>query len=57
MSGPTVIGKAQAILDQARATGKWEGELVRVRKDGSRFTARVTMTLRQDDASHREGDV
>jgi PAS domain S-box-containing protein len=41
-------GRARDILDQTRRTGKWEGELRRVRKDGSRFTAHVTMTLRHD---------
>ena len=43
-------GKAQAILDDVLATGKWEGELTRVRKDGTRFSAHVTMTLRRDAA-------
>jgi PAS domain S-box-containing protein len=43
-------GKAQAILDETRQTGKWEGELTRVRKNGSRFTAHVTITLRRDSA-------
>jgi len=41
-------GRAQAILDEARQTGKWSGELKRVRKNGSRFTAFVTITLRRD---------
>src|SRR3990167_1318927 len=36
-------GKAQAILDEARKTGKWAGELKRVRKDGTHFTAFVTI--------------
>ena len=43
-------GRAQAILDEARATGKWSGELSRVRKDGGRFAAFVTITLRRDAA-------
>jgi PAS domain S-box-containing protein len=43
-------GRAQAILDDVRATGKWSGELRRVRKNGSAFTAFVTITLRRDDA-------
>jgi PAS domain S-box-containing protein len=43
-------GRAQAILDEARQTGKWEGQLRRVRKNGSEFSAHVTMTLRRDDA-------
>jgi PAS domain S-box-containing protein len=41
-------GRAQAILDEARATGKWEGQLRRVRKNGGDFSAHVTMTLRRD---------
>ncbi|MBI2896427.1 MAG: PAS domain S-box protein [Deltaproteobacteria bacterium] len=43
-------GRAQAILDEARQTGKWSGEIGRVRKDGTRFTAYVTITLRRDAA-------
>jgi PAS domain S-box-containing protein len=41
-------GRAQQILDEARRLGKWEGELQRVRKNGSRFGAHVTITLRRD---------
>ena len=41
-------GRAQAILDEARTAGKWSGELQRVRKDGTCFTAFVTITLRSD---------
>jgi PAS domain S-box-containing protein len=41
-------GRAQAILDEARHTGKWSGEIARVRKNGTRFTAFVTITLRRD---------
>jgi PAS domain S-box-containing protein len=40
-------GKARRILDTARETGAWEGELTRVRKNGTRFTAHVTITLRR----------
>jgi PAS domain S-box-containing protein len=43
-------GRAQAILDEARATGKWSGELKRVKKTGQGFSAFVTITLRADDA-------
>src|SRR5690242_17986593 len=39
-------GRAQAILDEVRASGKWSGELRRLRKNGSVFTALVTITLR-----------
>lgn len=41
-------GKAQSILDEARKIGRWAGELKRVRKNGSHFTAFVTVTLRKD---------
>ncbi len=43
-------GRAQAILDEARVTGKWSGELKRIRKNGEEFTAFVTITLRVDAA-------
>jgi PAS domain S-box-containing protein len=43
-------GRAQAILDDVRTTGKWSGELRRVRKDGNAFSAFVTITLRRDNA-------
>ncbi len=39
-------GRAQAILDEVRANGKWSGELRRRRKNGTVFTALVTITLR-----------
>src|SRR5689334_8099728 len=41
-------GRAQAILDAARESGTWEGELRRVRKNGTHFTAHVTITARRD---------
>ena len=44
-------GRAQAILDEARQAGKWEGSLTRVRKSGTQFTAHVTITLRRDAAN------
>lgn len=40
-------GKLQSIYATVRQTGKWDGELQLVRKDGSLFTALVTITLRQ----------
>ena len=40
-------GVPQRILDQALQEGKWEGTLARVRKNGSRFTARVVITPRR----------
>ena len=48
-------GHARSILDAAQQKGKWEGELVRVRKDSSRFTAHVTVTLRRDPAGQPIG--
>jgi len=41
-------GRAQAILDEARATGKWSGELRRVRKNGNVFDAMVSIMLRRN---------
>jgi len=41
-------GQAQKILDDALAGGKWEGRLQRRRKNGTRFSAHVTITVRRD---------
>jgi PAS domain S-box-containing protein len=41
-------GKPRLMLEAALATGHWEGTVARVRKDGSRFRARVVLTLRRD---------
>jgi PAS domain S-box-containing protein len=41
-------GKPRLLLEEALRSGKWEGTLPRVRKDGSRFTARVVVTPRRD---------
>ena len=41
-------GRARAILEEVRQSGKWEGELRRLRKNGTEFTAHVTITLRRD---------
>src|SRR3989449_609898 len=41
-------GTPRAILEKALTDGKWEGTLVRVRKSGQRFTARVVITPRKD---------
>ena len=41
-------GKPREILDTAITEGKWEGTLVRMRKNGERFTARVVITPRRD---------
>jgi PAS domain S-box-containing protein len=46
--GDVANGRAAAFLEEARAAGKWEGRIRRVRKDGSQFTAQVTMTLRRE---------
>ncbi len=43
-------GKAKEIMRVAVTTGKWEGTLTRVRKDGRRFTARVVKTPRRDQS-------
>src|SRR5580765_7297259 len=48
-------GEAQRFLDEARKTGKWSGALARVRKNGSKFRAFVTITLRRDAAGQPTG--
>ena len=48
-------GRAQQFLDEAQQSGTWSGALTRVRKDGSRFRAFVTITLRCDAAGHPSG--
>src|SRR5437868_8112050 len=37
-------GKPKEMFDAALRDGKWEGTVVRVRKNGERFTARVVVT-------------
>src|SRR5437762_261909 len=41
-------GRPQEVLAAAQRDGKWEGTLIRVRKNGERFTARVVITPRRD---------
>ncbi|MBI2946921.1 MAG: PAS domain S-box protein, partial [Verrucomicrobia bacterium] len=41
-------GRHQEIVQAALGDGKWEGTLMRVRKNGQRFTARVVITPRRD---------
>src|ERR1044072_1005289 len=41
-------GKPREILETALRTGKWEGAVSRLRKNGERFTARVVSTARRD---------
>jgi PAS domain S-box-containing protein len=48
-------GKAQFFLDEARRSGKWSGPLSRVRKNGTKFRAFVTITLRRDAAGSPTG--
>ncbi|KTC83285.1 sensor histidine kinase [Legionella cincinnatiensis] len=42
-------GEAQKFIKTALEQGKAEGIFERIRKDGSRFTASVTLTIRRDD--------
>jgi PAS domain S-box-containing protein len=48
-------GRHREFLDAALRDGKWEGTINRVRKDGSRFTARVVITPRKDSAGRPIG--
>jgi PAS domain S-box-containing protein len=41
-------GLPEAMRQAAIADGKWEGTVTRVRRDGSRFTAKVVLTPRHD---------
>ena len=41
-------GRHRAIMKSALGHGKWEGVMGRIRKDGSRFTARVEITPRRN---------
>jgi PAS domain S-box-containing protein len=42
------VGRHTDIVQSALRDGKWEGRLLRVRKNGERFTARVVITPRRD---------
>lgn len=48
-------GRLQAVLDAALRTGKEEGVLESVRKNGERFTASLALTLRKDANGHPVG--
>jgi PAS domain S-box-containing protein len=41
-------GRHREIMETALRDGKWEGTIARVRKNGTRFTARVVITPRRD---------
>ena len=49
--------KPTAVMDAARAEGKWEGTLQQVRSDGHRFTAHAVLTLCRDAAGEPNGFV
>ena len=48
-------GRLQAVLDAALKTGKEEGVLESVRKNGERFTASLALTLRKDASANPVG--
>jgi PAS domain S-box-containing protein len=48
-------GLPQAMIDLALQEGKWTGTVERVRKDGSRFTARVVTTPHRNAAGEPTG--
>lgn len=48
-------GKQRAIMEAALREGKWEGTILRARKNGQRFTARVVITPRRDSAGKAIG--
>lgn len=43
------LGEVERILDEARRTGRYEGEVMRKRKNGEVFPAHVTFTSRRDE--------
>ena len=43
-------GKVEHILEEARRTGRYEGEVMRRRKNGEVFPVHVTFTLRRDES-------
>jgi PAS domain S-box-containing protein len=43
-------GRPEKIMEAALRSAKWEGNLKRVRKDGSQFTARIVITPRREAA-------
>jgi PAS domain S-box-containing protein len=45
-------GKPREMREAAIRDGKWEGTVTRMRKNGERFTARMALTPRRDDAGH-----
>jgi PAS domain S-box-containing protein len=49
------LGKPQEIMALALRDGSWEGVIERLRKDGRRFTARLVITPRLDDAGDPVG--
>ena len=48
-------GKPEEILRTALGNGKWEGTIIRVRKNGTRFAARLVMTPRRDSSGKPVG--
>lgn len=48
-------GKLETVLNEVLCNGAWSGEITRKRKDGSYFTALVTITLRKDQKNHPIG--
>ncbi len=48
-------GKHREMMDTALREGKWEGTIQRLRKNGSRFIARVVITPRRDSAGKSIG--
>jgi PAS domain S-box-containing protein len=52
-----ISGKVDQMLEIARKTGRYEGEVKRRRKNGEVFTAHVTFTLRRDEDGQPTGFV
>ncbi len=53
--GPQDDEVAERIMDSVRSSGRWEGDFIVHRKDGSAFLARVIDTIIEDENGHALG--
>ena len=51
----SAMGKHEQMMQAARETGKWEGRVSRVRRDGSSFIASVAVTARKSESGEVTG--
>lgn len=48
------LGKPREMMQEALKNGRWEGVIMRVRKDRKRISARVVITPRRDGGGRRQ---